>query len=80
MQANDMNELKPKYKLTIESRFTYHAPKDGQPERYTQLRDKAKELAYMIWELTPDSDERRRSLEKLDEVIMLANAAIARNE
>jgi len=39
----------------IERNFTYHAPKRGQPEKYTQLRDKAKELALLIVELTPPS-------------------------
>jgi len=29
----------------IENDFTYHAPKDSQPERYNQLREKGKELA-----------------------------------
>ena len=29
----------------IESAFTYHAPKPGQPEMYTEIREKAKELA-----------------------------------
>lgn len=32
----------------IENNFRYHAPKEGQPEKYTALREKAKELAYMI--------------------------------
>jgi hypothetical protein len=65
---------------TLERRFTYHAPKPGQPERYNSLREKAKELAYLIWDLTPHSEEKARALDKLDEAVMLANAAIARNE
>ena len=32
----------------LEKNFTYHAPKPGQPERYGRIRDKAKELAYLI--------------------------------
>jgi len=64
----------------VERRFTYHSPKEGQPERYVALRDKAKELAYLIVESTPHSEEQVRALDKLDEVVMLANAAIARNE
>lgn len=32
----------------LENNFTYHAPKTGQPERYQRLRERAKELAYLI--------------------------------
>lgn len=65
---------------TIESAFTYHAPKDGQPAKYTELRQKAKELAYLIDELTPVSREQSLALTNLEQSIMWANAAIARNE
>lgn len=64
----------------IENRFTYHAPKNSQPQRYELIRDNAKRLAYIIIHNTPPSNERDRALDKLDEVSMLANAAIARNE
>lgn len=64
----------------IENAFTYHAPKPGQPERYTQLRDKAKELALLIAELTPVSREQSLALTELEYTVMMANAAIARNE
>lgn len=66
--------------LRIESRFTYHAPKDGQPERYVAIRDKAKELAKLIESECPSSRERSVSINKLDECVMWANASIARNE
>lgn len=64
----------------IENTFTYHSPKDDQPERYEVLRQKAKELAYEILELTPPSRERSLALTHLEDVIFNANAAIARNE
>jgi len=64
----------------IEKRFTYHPPKEGQPKKYEKLRMLAKELAYLITNLCPDSRERSLALTKLDEVVMWANAAIARNE
>jgi hypothetical protein len=60
--------------------FTYHAPKDGQLERYQQLRERAFELALLIVHLTPKSREQSLALTKLEEAIMHANAAIARNE
>lgn len=64
----------------IEKRFTYHAPKEGQPEKYTAIRDKAKELATMINELCPESREKSLAVTELESSVMWANAAIARNE
>ncbi|MFH0879858.1 MAG: hypothetical protein V2A34_09110 [Lentisphaerota bacterium] len=64
----------------IENNFTYHAPKPGQPEKYQKLREKAKELAYLIKELTPSSREQSVALTELETSVFWANAAIARNE
>lgn len=64
----------------IERNFTYHAPKNDQPARYQQLRDKAKELAYLIDQLCPKSQERSASMTQLEQAIFWANASIARNE
>lgn len=64
----------------IENNFTYHAPKNGQPEKYEALRAKGKELAYLIVEHCPSSRERSLAMTKLEEAIMWANASIARNE
>ena len=64
----------------IERRFTYHAPKEGQPAKYQALRDNAKKLAFMINELCPDSREKSTAMTKLEEAIFWANASIARNE
>ena len=63
----------------IENAFIYHAPKDGQPEKYQAIREKAKELAYLIHELVPPSREQSLSMTKLEECSMWANAGIARN-
>ena len=63
----------------IENAFTYHAPKHGQPEKYQTIREKAKELAYLIDELVPDSREKSLAQTKLEESVMWANAGIARN-
>ena len=62
----------------IENNFRYHSPKEGQTEKYTTLRGKAKELAYLIDELAPTSRERSLSMTKLEECVMWANASIAR--
>lgn len=64
---------------TIEKNFTYHKPKDGQVEKYTELRENAKNLAYLIVENCPDTAERTNALQKLEETVMWANASIARN-
>ena len=66
-------------KTQIEQNFRYYAPKAGQPEIYTALRDKAKEYALMIDEHCPNSREKALAITKLEEAIMWANAAIARN-
>ncbi|MCR4341007.1 MAG: hypothetical protein NUW01_14090 [Gemmatimonadaceae bacterium] len=64
----------------INNDFTYHPPKEGQPERYVEIRDAARVLAHTIVELTPVSHEQSVALTHLDAVVMNANAAIARNE
>lgn len=63
----------------IENRFTYHSPTGDQPQRYEQLRAKAKELAIMIRDLCPDSRERSVAMTSLEDSVMWANASIARN-
>ncbi len=63
----------------IENAFSYHTPKEGQPERYQAIREKGKELAYLIEELVPKSREQSLAMTKLEECSMWANAGIARN-
>ncbi|MEV2353961.1 hypothetical protein ABNF72_14315 [Paenibacillus larvae] len=63
----------------IENNFKYHAPKEGQPEKYTALREKAKDLAYLLDELCPNSREKSLAITNLEQAVMWANAAIARN-
>ncbi len=67
-------------KQRIENDFTYHAPKGDQAERYVQVREKAKEFALLLVELTPYSREQSLALTYLEQSVMIANAAIARNE
>lgn len=63
----------------IENNFKYHAPKEGQPEKYTAIREKAKELAYLIEQEVPNSREKSLAMTKLEEAVMWANAGVARN-
>lgn len=64
----------------IDNNFRYHPPKGTQVERYEAIRSEAKEFADRLAEMCPESDERTRALQKLEECVMLANASIARNE
>lgn len=63
----------------LEKRFTYHAPKPGQPEIYQSLREQAKALAYAIVEKVPPGREQASALTFLENAIFWANAGIARN-
>lgn len=65
--------------VQIENNFTYHPPKEGQPEKYTKIREKAKELALLIDQECPNSREKSLAITRLEEVVMWANASIARN-
>ncbi|KIX13793.1 Acb2/Tad1 domain-containing protein [Dethiosulfatarculus sandiegensis] len=60
------------------NRFTYHAPKEGQPEKYEAMRAEALKLAELVNDSCPESREKSLALTKLDEVVFWANAAIAR--
>ena len=68
-----------KVQQQIETAFTYHAPNADQQPRYAQIRDQAKELAVLIAKETPSSREQSLALTNLEEAVMWANAAIARN-
>ena len=60
----------------IENNFTYHAPSTDMPQKFQTLRDKAKELAFLINKLVPSGREQSLAQTKLQEVIMWANAGI----
>lgn len=64
----------------LENRFTYHAPKDGQPLRYEAIRAAAKELARLIVSDCPDGREQSLAVTHIEEAVFWSNAAIARNE
>lgn len=64
----------------INKAFVYHAPKGDQAERYQLIRDRAKDLALCMSELAPASRELSLALTNLEQAVMWANAAIARNE
>ncbi len=64
----------------LSHRFRHHPPIGDQAERYGQVREAILAAAQEVVRLTPCSPEQARALNSLDEAMMLANAAIARNE
>lgn len=63
----------------IENNYKYHEPREGQQEKYEAIRAKAKELAYLIDEVCPNSREKALAHTNLEQSAMWANASIARN-
>ncbi len=64
----------------LERDFQHHAPKDDQIERYLIIRSAGRQLAEIIAKYTPTSREQSLAITKIEESVMWANAAIARNE
>lgn len=64
----------------LDNDFTYHPPTVEQVERYTRLRDAGKEFAKLVSSCTPASREQSLALTNIEQAVMWANAAIARNE
>lgn len=64
----------------IANNFTYHAPNDDQVGRYGEIRERAKQFAELLDCECPSSREKSLAMTKLEEAVMWANAAIARNE
>ena len=75
-----MYEIKPEQQKRLDNDFTYHKTLAHQPARYSEIRNEVKNLAHMILCLTPPSREQSLAMTKLEEAVMWANAAIARNE
>lgn len=63
----------------IENAYIHHPADSIQEKKYSRIRVKAKELAYLIDEECPDSREKSLAMTKLEEASMWANASIARN-
>jgi len=80
MASTSDNSPTPRPRYDIDNIFCYHAPRFDQTHRYYSLREAAKSLAQYILDLTPPSREQSLALTKLEEAVMWANAAIARNE
>lgn len=81
-----LSESPESYRLTDEvreelvTRFTYHAPKGDQTERYSEIRQMASDFARRVLRMTPQSREQSLFLTHVETAVMWANAAIARRE
>jgi hypothetical protein len=63
----------------IDRNLKYHAPDKYQVPRYNALREAARVYAEAILRDCPDSRERSLALTNLEQSVMWANAAIARD-
>lgn len=75
-----MDDAKKKLLAQVAKNFTYHRPHAGQSEKFGAIRAKAKELAELLANVCPLSRELAVAISNLENTVMWANEAIARNE
>lgn len=64
----------------FENTFKYHPPQGDQQQRYELIRQCAHGFAKILAQSCPYSREYSLAITKIEEAVMMANAAIARNE
>lgn len=65
----------------LENRFNFHPASDlDTQEKHENIRGYCKDLAYFIKNTVPAGREQSLALTKLEEVMMWANAGIARHD
>lgn len=62
----------------LEAIFTYHPPLTDQVPRYERIREAGKVFAQIIMDNSPASMEQTIAIARIQEAVMWANAAIAR--
>ena len=75
-----MYKITPEEQARLDKDFTYHSTKSDQVPRYNMIRDCGGTFAFVLLENCPPSRERSLAMTALEECVMWANAAIARNE
>jgi hypothetical protein len=63
----------------LSNRFAYHAPDGTKAEHHAYIRGECLMLAHRINYAAPDCREKSLAITALEEAMMWANAAIARN-
>ena len=63
--------------VDLDNVFTYHAPKEGDPEAYGRVRFAGHSFALAIMADVPASRERDLAVERIREAVMWANAGRA---
>ena len=61
----------------LDNWFQYHAPKEGQKERYESMREAARAFACVVVGNTPCCADQAAAIRKIREAEMTANASIA---
>lgn len=61
----------------IDEVFTYHKPKTDDIAKYQDIRDAAKNLAFVVLKNTPKCADQSFAIRLIREAVMTANAAIA---
>ena len=79
-EENEESPISERVQRYIDVCFRTHTLNGEQGQRVDALRQGTKELAILIAAFTPESREQHISLTRLEECLMFANAAIARNE
>lgn len=64
--------------MDLEKNFTYHAPTEEQKVVYSEIRKQAHDFANYLQDNCPVSRELSLALTNLEQVVMWANASIAR--
>jgi nanoRNase/pAp phosphatase (c-di-AMP/oligoRNAs hydrolase) len=67
------------YDDDINKRFDHHAPDEFKIQKHQIVRSSVKATAQDLFELLPEGREKALALTKLEEALMWANAAIARD-
>lgn len=76
---DEANELSLTFLEDLNNRFSYHAPDPKAVDAHVTIRKSCYDLALIITTQVPDCRERSLAITKLEEVMMWANAGIARH-
>jgi hypothetical protein len=63
----------------LDNRFDYHRPSENQTFLHNGVRSECRRLADMLNRALPESREKSLAITHLEETMMWANAAVARN-